>query len=305
MKKIFLFFLAFMLALSAAACSGAVDNNSNTNDNDGETVISSEINPMVNVPENTTAEETKAYEYIGIAVEFYQLGMDFNEVGGRYFADSAFALAAAYISSMRYAAECLLEVNGTNLAQDNKLRDWDEIAALCWASPYAWFFEGIVLEAQGNSSEAAECYRKAALNPGFTEDMEDWKAIKDFDTDMLRALLVELERWEDTIFEVTFGPRFIYIPRDENNFDVEFLNQKALESLDEDENDILGPLGYFLAALQINPLDGDSYANIAVMYMFMEDGVRVNETINSGLIADPDNERLKLLQETYKEALSQ
>ena len=257
---------------------------------------------ITDAPESASDEEKLAYECLGAIAAAYQAGMEFEEAGGYYFADGCYALAASGASAMRYATDCLLEIKGVPPVEDGRLRDWNAIAAIGWVSQLPWLYEGVVFEARGDTSGAAECYRKAALNTYYIGELEDWKIIRYLDLDELINLKAELEALEDRIYNTTFGPRFINIPRDENNFDVDFLNQKAKQCLNDDEDDIIGALVYFQAALQINPLDGDNYANTALMYIFLEDSSRYNDLIFSGLAADPENVRLKLLLNTLEEA---
>ena len=256
---------------------------------------------LITVPKNASAEEKLAYSYIEYAAEIYGQAIE-SEVSFPYCADAFYAVAAVNVNAMRYAVDCLLELKGISPEEDGRLRDWDTIAALGWISPFPYFFEGVVLDAKGDSSSAAECYRKAALNPNFTDDIENYKTIKDLDEKALKSLKTVLEEQEDKIYEATYGFSFVFIPRDENNFDIEYLRGKAIACLRAEEVDLFGALDYYLAALQINPFDGDNYANLAIVSLFMEDSDMYSLYIDEGLAIDPDNVRLKFIQDPSEEA---
>ena len=257
---------------------------------------------QVNVPKDATDEEKLAYNYIETAAEFFKNAAESDKVGLPHCADGACSVAAVSVCSMRYAVDCLLEMKGVAPAEDGRLRDWDAIAALGWVSPFPYFFEGVVLEAKGDSAGAAECYRKAALNPNFLEGMESNKTIKNLDEKALKGLQATLEELEDKIFAAAYGPCSVNIPRDENNFSVDYLRKKAQACLEAEEEDLFGAYEYFSAALQINPLDGDNYANAAIVALYMDDGDMFLGYLNEGLMVDPNNARLKFLQNTMKEA---
>ena len=276
------------------------ENTPTTNNPNAPTTSNSDIN--MNIPNDASEEELMAYGYIEAAIEFYEAALESEEAGLPQCANSMYAWAASSVCSMRYAVDCLLEMKGTPPPEeDEKLRDWNYIAALGWMSPFPYFFEGVVLEAKGDSAAAAECYRKAALNPNFMEGMEQYNTIKDLDENALNALKTALEELEDKIFEATDGPSFINIPRDENNFDVSYLRDKALECLEAEDEDLLGAFDYYKAALYANPFDGDNYANMAFTALFIDDGGLFLYYLNEGLLVDSDNVRLHYLQDIMKE----
>ena len=254
----------------------------------------------VEVPKNASNEEKLAYNYIEFTMEFWQKGMEYDEAGLSYVADSFFAMAAANTCSMRYAIDCILELKGSPPANDERLRDWEAIAALGWASPFPYFFEGVVLEAKGDGGGANECYRKAALNPNFLEGMENFKTIKDLDEKALKSLKATLEELEDKIFETTVYEQFIFIPRDENNFSVDYLREKAMACLEAETEDLVGAYDYYLAAVLANPFDGDSYAQLAVVCLYLDKGDLFAGCINAGLAVNPKNERLGFLQDLMR-----
>jgi len=256
----------------------------------------------ITVPKDASDEEKLAYSYIELAVEFYE-GAAKIEPGFPYCADSFYSIAAVEVCAMRYAVDCLLELKGTPPAVDGRLRDWDEIAALGWISPSPYFFEGIVLEARGDNAGASECYRKAALNPNYTAEYEVLKAIKSFDDKALNSLKTVLEETEDKIFEATYGPRIVFIERNENNFDLSYLRKKAAEHMAS--QDAADAYAYYLAALYIDPLDGNCYADLAELGLQYFGAEMADTHLKAGLLVDPTNTRLALLTKEIEEAPKQ
>ena len=250
----------------------------------------------LNIPPDASDEEMTAYEFMQDMIGVCEIGWLTYEIGLDRTAHSFYCTAASSISSMRYAVDCLLGLTPEEYRPD----DWDYIASLSWASPAAWFFEGVVHEAQGRRGEAAECYRKAALNPDYYTNADELKTIKDLDADALNELRAALMDLEDQMFE-KYEPMGIVIPRHENNFDTSYLKERAQERLDDDD-DVYGALGYFHAALHVNPLDGANYAGPVFAYLYLGDTENSIKYLNEGLFIDPDNEGLNVLLEAMKEA---
>jgi len=281
--------IALVLALSMVACSNKSDKPVSDTSN-AETEADARI--------NASGDELLLY-YIEDAVLFYEGALEI-ETMFPYCADSFYSLAAANICSMRYAIDCLLEMKGVSATDDERLRDWDEIAALGWSSPFPYFFEGIVLEARGDTAGASECYRKAKLNPGYYEADEGLKDIKNLDEKALGNLKAELEDLEDMIFEATFGPMMIAIERNENNFDISYLRGKAAECMTSE--DTAKAYYYYLAVLYTDPLDGDSYADLAKWGLQFYGPAMAEVYVDAGLQVDYSNTRLASLANEIKEA---
>ena len=265
---------------------------------------------LITVPKNASAEEKLAYSYIETAAEFYEAATEM-EFLFPYCADSFYAIAAVDVCSMRYAVDCLLEIKGTSPAEDDRLRDWDDIAALGWVSSFPYFFEGVVLEARGDTAGASECYRKARLNPYYAEEDEGLKAIKNLDEKALNGLKATLEEIEDMIFEATGGSNLIAIERNENNFDISYLRKKAAECMTSQEAEAEGgeeavgaidACAYYIAALYADPLDGDNYADLAEWYLRFYGSEMAESFLEAGMSVDPTNTRLASLDKEIKEA---
>ena len=153
----------------------------------------------ISVPKDASDEELVAYLFIENVISIFDMGHEYANDGLTLVAGLPYGTAAASVSAMRYAVDCLLEIKGAPPAEDGRLSDWDEIAALGWASPYPYFFEGIVINAKEGIEAATPCYEKACRNPAMTEDDAYLIYIISLDADQLQRLRTALTEAEDEI----------------------------------------------------------------------------------------------------------
>ncbi len=254
-------------------------------------------------------EENIAYSYIDSMIAIFEKGHEFAEAGLMIAADYPYGTAAASISAMRYGVDCLLEAKGEALPQDDRLSNWDEIAALGWASPYPYLFEGIVLEAVGDSDAALSCYTKAALNPALSQDDDNLRYILLLDVPKLEALRTALAEAEDNIFAV-YTPMPAAIPRSEHNFSPLYLRDQCRVALEISDTETGEPapdydmaLQYTHGALALEPFNGDNYAVLAAVYLAMEQPSVAIHWLNEGLFIEPENEMLTTLATSIEEVM--
>ncbi|MDD4457568.1 MAG: hypothetical protein PHC98_08305 [Syntrophotalea acetylenica] len=259
----------------------------------------------------TTQQEDIAYSYIDSMVAIFEKGHEFADAGLTTAADYPYGTAAASISAMRYGVDCLLEAKGEAPTPDDRLRNWDEIAALGRASPYPYVFEGIVLEAAGESDAAMDCYTKAAFNPALTEDDYGLRAIQLLDVAQLKALRTAVAEAEDRIF-AAYAPLPADIPRSEHNFSALYLRDQsriALGATDAETGqphpDYAMALQYAQGALALEPFNGDNYAVLAAVCLAMEQPSVAIGWLNEGLFIDPENEMLTTLATSIGEVMGQ
>ena len=274
--------------------------------------VSSGDNDIINIkiPANASEEEKLVYNYIEYSTSYYEGAVAIQYIYP-YCADSFYSMAAVNVCAIRYAVDCLLEIKGVPPAEDGRLRDWDEIATLGWRSPFPWFFEGVVLEARGDTARASECYRKAMLNPDYLKEDEGLKILINLDEKALNDLKVMLEGIEDKIYKATdHSPLMIAIERNEYNFDISYLRGMANEYMalhETDENDVSGAMdayGYYLAALYNDPLDGDSYADLVEWWLRVCGNDETTTVyLDAGMSVDSTNTRLTSLAKEIKEAV--
>jgi hypothetical protein len=177
-------------------------------------------------------------------------GLDFQAL-------SMYAFAGASLSSCRYAVEYILWLKGEgdNIAaviEGSRSADWNEIAAVCYASPYPYYFEGLVFHVQGKNDEAKPCYTAALLNPAYPEDGVDFYYLKDMEVADLYKLRDELRAKETEVYAlITVSPA--RIERDEYSFYPEYLRAKSKEALEAGDN--AGAAAYAKAAGSLRGVD--------------------------------------------------
>jgi len=241
--------------------------------------------------------------------EFITLGDEYTGLGLQLQADYAYGWAAASISSMRYCVDCLLYLGGEGKKLEDvtngRFADWDKIAGFNYATPYPWFFEGIVQHVQGNTKEAAWLYERAIMNPAFDiEYGETLKALAALNVTQLKELKDKLTRLEDQIFD-KYEPVTNPYPRTDYCFDDTYLCLLARETLENNETNYRGALRHFEAALKVNPFEGDIFAGCAIMCFYLDEFDKMYFYVNEGLFVDPDHEGLNQLAELMNKEAGQ
>ena len=241
-----------------------------------------------------TAKITDAY--ISGFSKFYEQGNDYTEQGLQLQADYAYGWAAASVSAMRCCTDNLIsqKSDGRSLEEvsDGRTTDWNEIAAMSYASPYPWYFEGLIFISQGKIDEARTCYELALLNPAFSAEHDEalsvllTMSVKELED--IREKLVALEdkisavyKWEQTAYT-----------REKLGFDDVYLRTLARECLEANQSDYRGALRHYEAALKVNPYEGDNFVGCALMHLYLEEMDEAYFYVNEGLFVDPEHEGL-------------
>jgi len=245
--------------------------------------------------------------YIDGFMAFHKTGKEYTEMGMQLQADYAYGYAAASISAMRYCVDNLLAIQqGGNLEQivDDRISDWDAIAAMNYSSFYPWVFEGIVYHAKGETDKAQVCYENAAMNPSFNPDIDTALLLLGAMTENeLKTLREKLIKHEEEIY-ADYTPKGTNYPRDPMGYDDSYLRYLAKEALKANENDYAGALRHFEAALAVNPFEGDNYTGCALMCLYLDDTDCMYDYINEGLYADPDHKELNALAEMLNKGVA-
>ena len=116
-----------------------------------------------------------------------------------------YGFAGATASSMRLAVEKILWLKGegddfASFAADSRYTDWDTIAEICYASPYPYYFEGLIYDVQGEAEKADELYGYASVMTNFPEEGLDFYWLRDLSVSDLYKLRDELRKIEDGIY---------------------------------------------------------------------------------------------------------
>jgi len=254
-----------------------------------------------------SSAEKFANEFIDSLSALYDKGAEYSKDGVAQVTDYLYGTAAAGTSAMRYAVDCLLYMKGegSTLADvvGDRLGDWDKIAALGYASPYPYIFEGITDEADGKTDAAKDCYTKAVANPNLPNNSELLKTLPTLDTAALKKLKTRLTTLEDKIF-AAYTPVQQSIPRSEYNFSAAYLRSEGRKVLQTDKTAYNDALDYYFAAVRIAPFDGDTYAGIVTLYAGLKDSGQMANWLEIGLLVAPENKTLNTYKATLQEVLN-
>lgn len=253
-----------------------------------------------------TAKITDAY--IDGFAKFYEQGNEYTELGLQLQADYAYGWAAASVSAMRYCADCLISLKSKsqtpNEPSDGRLGDWGKIASLNYASPYPWYFEGLVYNLQDHNDKARACYEKALLNPAFSAEHDEALTVMlTMSVKELKDVRTKLTKLEDKIFAV-YKPKQTTYPREALGSNDVYLRILARECLAANPSDYRGALRHYEAALRVNPFEGDNFLGCALMHLYLEETDKTFFYVNEGLFVDPKHEGLKKIADILNKEAS-
>jgi len=242
--------------------------------------------------------ETVADSFIDAMTGLYDQATTYEGDGLPRVADYLYGTADAGTAAMRFMVDNLLfkAGDGASLGDvvGDRLADWDAIAALGYASPYPYLFEGFIDEANGDTDAATTCYMSAVANPQLMEDSAYLKTMILLDKSALKRIKTKLTALEDEINAV-YAPLDVSIPRDLNNYDDTWLRGQAWTAAQAGDEDTA--LAFYRVAIAVNPYNGDSYAGAAIVALHMHDGAAMIGYVDDGLLVDPQNDALnKVLQ---------
>lgn len=240
-------------------------------------------------------------------VEVKKMGDDYAENGMQLQADYYYGMAGSSISAMRLGVEHILDIKGESKylqdeadATDVKdadvtmkpvYKDWKSIAAISPASPYPYYFEGLILHIQGNEDKAKEAYQNALLNPLFSENSAAFYYLSELSIGELSKMRDELAGIESDLY-ASFTPKPYGLERHPMNYNDEYLRAKAKDVLEQEANDYTEALRYYSAALRVNPFEAKNYACCALISIFNNDLDAAITCINEGLWVDENNKEL-------------
>ena len=232
------------------------------------------------------------------------MGDDYTENGMKLQAQHYYSMAGSSVSAMRLAVDHILDMKGeskylddvadaedTNVTAKPIYKDWESIAAISPASPYPYYFEGLIYHIQGNESKAKEAYQNALINPLFSENSAAFYYLSELGIDELSTIRDELAVIESDLYAI-FTPRPYGLERHPMNFNDEYLRAKAKDVLEKEPNEYTEALRYYTAALRVNPFDAKNYACYALISIFNNDVDAAITCVNEGLWVDENNKEL-------------
>lgn len=237
-------------------------------------------------------------------LEIKKMGDDYAKNDMKLQAQHYYGIAGSSVSAMRFAVDHILDMKGeskylkdiadaedTNVTAKPAYKDWESIAAISPASPYPYYFEGLIYHIQGNESKAKEAYQNAMINPLFSENSAAFYYLSELGIDELFTIRDELYTIESDIYAI-FTPRPYGLERHPMNFNDEYLRAKAKDVLEKEPNEYTEALRYYTAALRVNPFEAKNYACCALISIFNNDVDAAITCVNEGLWVDENNKEL-------------
>jgi tetratricopeptide (TPR) repeat protein len=234
-------------------------------------------------------------EFKEAMLEIKKMGDDYAENGMKLQAQYYYGMAGSSVSAMRLAVDHILDMKGkskyledvsdeedTNVVAKPAYMDWESIAAISPASPYPYYFEGLIYHIQGNESRAEEAYQNALINPLFSENSAAFYYLSELGINELSTMRDELAVIESDLYAI-FTPRPYSLERHPMNFNDEYLRAKAKDVLEKEPNEYTEALRYYTAALRVNPFDAKNYACCALISIFNNDVDGAISCVNEGL----------------------
>ena len=237
---------------------------------------------------------TGAEELVGLARDCAVLGDRFSGLMMDETAAYFYGFAGSVVGSFRLAAERVLWLKGegddfASLSEGSRYTDWDRVAELCFASPYPYYFEGLLYEFQGKTDEAAEAYTYASNMTDFPEEGLDLRYLKDMSVEELYALRDELRKEEDKIYEV-YTPVFYGYERSFYASFAEYLYADAAELFEAGRYpESVIPARY---AVRINPKNEDHWTQAVASALYADDPHQAAAWLEEGLKYFPDSKKL-------------
>jgi len=205
-----------------------------------------------------------------------------------------YGFAASIVSSMRLAAERLLWLKGEGanfeeVAGGSRYTDWDTIGELCFASPYPYYFEGLIYDVQGESEKADEAYSRAAVMTNFPDEGLDFYYLKDLSVSELYKLRDELRKEENEIYGA-YSPVIYGYERSVYASSAEYLFADAYDLLENENYEAaMIPARY---AVRQNPKSEDNWALAITAAVCADKPHQAFIWLEEGLKYFPDSEKL-------------
>ena len=287
-KRILSLLLVLVLALSLCACDSIKDIfNPSTSDD-----------PAV-------GDGTSYSDFIEVMGDIKGYGDEAAELNMTVQSEYYYSFAGASVSAFRYAVEYVLWLKGegdtlASFTADSRYAGWDTIAEINYSSPYATYFEGMLLDFQGKHDEAVTPLAISSIMPMFPEEGLDFSYLRTMEVDALYDLRNSLRELEDTIYGA-YTPSLIGREWDKYLFDEGYLLAKSEECV-QGEN-YTEALFYAKQALKTNPYEVKNWRNAAMCALTAEEFSLMGAYIDEGLAIFPEDEKLLLLKDMINDAL--
>ena len=286
-KRILTLLLALLLVLSLGACK-------NPNQDDPP----SGDDPAV-------GDGTSYSDFMEVMGDIKKYGDESAELNLTAQSEYYYSFAGASVSAFRYAVEYVLWLKGegdtlASFTADSRYTGWDTIAEINYSSPYATYFEGMLLDFQGKHDEAVTPVALASIMPMFPEEGLDFSYLRTMEADALYTLRDSLRALEDTIYGA-YTPSLTGREWDKYLFDEEYILEQTYTSVQANDYDTA--LFYAKQGLKANPFEVKNWRNAAMCALTAEEISLMGAYIDEGLAVFPEDEKLLLLKEMINDAL--
>ena len=287
-KRILSLLLVLVLALSLCACDSIKDIfNPSTSDD-----------PAV-------GDGTSYSDFIEVMGDIKGYGDEAAELNLTVQSEYYYSFAGASVSAFRYAVEYVLWLKGegdtlASFTADSRYSGWDTIAEINYSSPYATYFEGMILDFQGKHDEAVTPVALASIMPMFPEEGLDFSYLRTMDVDALYTLRDSLRALEDTIYGA-YTPSLTGREWDKYLFDEEYILEQTYTCVQA--NDYGTALYYAMQGLKANPFDAKIWRNAAMSALYAEELTLMGAYVDEGLVIFPEDESLLALKQMMIDAL--
>ena len=286
-KRILSLLLVLILALSLCACNSIKDLFGGTSDD-----------PAV-------GDGTSYSDFMEVMGDIKKYGDEAAELNLTAQSEYYYSFAGASVSAFRYAVEYVLWLKGegdtlASFTADSRYTGWDTIAEINYSSPYATYFEGMILDFQGKHDEAVTPLAISSIMPMFPEEGLDFSYLRTMEVSDLYTLRDSLKALEDTIYGA-YTPSLTGREWDKYLFDEGYLLAKSEECV-QSEN-YTEALFYAKQALKTNPFEVKNWRNAAMCALTAEEISLMGAYIDEGLAVFPEDEKLLLLKEMINDAL--
>ena len=286
-KRILSLLLVLVLALSLCACSSIKELFGGTSDDPG------------------AGDGTSYSDFMEVMGDIKKYGDNAAELNMTVQSEYYYSFAGASVSAFRYAVEYVLWLKGEgdtldSFTADSRYSGWDTIAEINYSSPYATYFEGMLLDFQGKHDEAVTPLAISSIMPMFPEEGLDFSYLRTMEVSDLYTLRDSLKALEDTIYGA-YTPSLTGREWDKYLFDEGYLLAKSEECV-QSEN-YTEALFYAKQALKTNPFEVKNWRNAAMCALTAEEISLMGAYIDEGLAVFPEDEKLLLLKEMINDAL--
>ena len=298
MKRRIILILILVLLLSGC------DQNGNQNDpvipgqqGDIEAFVdlSQEMEETNRVRLELSGEAAPLADYAQTIMTLRDEGAAFLSYGLIWPAEYSFCYALSCTSSLRYAADLLLEARGEAVETEHYL-GWDLIGNISLVCPCPFQLEALVCSQTGDTARAEACLDMAAMNPQQVYGAEGFAILPNMSTAGLKEIKAKLEAFEDHLLSL-WPAEPLAAERSGYEFSAEYHQTCAAVALEAGNNWLA--LDYYEKALQTNPFLPDSYVICAMQAIKLESPETTLAYLRGGLALDETHPGLNALAAAF------